>query len=203
MAEQLDFSDAYNDVMLEFLEVAIHQVLFVRRVYPPGFFDKRQKYGIIVQMCNQKLLNDYIKNVLDGIGVLLRKDAVQKVELLILEQKKPVESFVFAVSKQNNSIIMEKGVELEKLKQHLKGSFLRIALSASMIGEPSSSEDMTFELKVHALSNAVSELEGTANFNVFPWMSADTPQSNPPTTQPQIVPLKSLTSSLLTVRMTE
>jgi hypothetical protein len=152
-------------------------------------------------MCNQKLLNDYIKNVLDGIGVLLRKDAVQKVELLILEQKKPVESFVFAVSKQNNSIIMEKGVELEKLKQHLKGSFLRIALSASMIGEPSSSEDMTFELKVHALSNAVSELEGTANFNVFPWMSADTPQSNPPTTQPQIVPLKSLTSSLLTMQI--
>jgi hypothetical protein len=50
MAEQLDFSDAYNDVMLEFLEVAIHQVLFVRRVYPPGFFDKRQKYGIIVQV---------------------------------------------------------------------------------------------------------------------------------------------------------
>ena len=42
---------AYTGILCEFLEVAFHQILFTRGVYPSGFFERRRKYGISVQVC--------------------------------------------------------------------------------------------------------------------------------------------------------
>lgn len=39
------------DILCEFLEVAIHLILYVREVYPSGIFQKRKKYNVPVQVC--------------------------------------------------------------------------------------------------------------------------------------------------------
>ena len=36
--------------MVEFLEVAFHQILFTRNIYPSAFFERRKGYGIVVQV---------------------------------------------------------------------------------------------------------------------------------------------------------
>lgn len=38
------------DVLSEFLEVAVHLILYVREVYPIGIFQKRKKYNVPVQV---------------------------------------------------------------------------------------------------------------------------------------------------------
>lgn len=38
------------DILCEFLEVAIHLILYVREVYPSGVFQKRKKYNVPVQV---------------------------------------------------------------------------------------------------------------------------------------------------------
>lgn len=38
------------DILCEFLEVAIHLILYVREVYPSGIFQKRKKYNVPVQV---------------------------------------------------------------------------------------------------------------------------------------------------------
>lgn len=38
------------DVLCEFLEVAVHLILYVREVYPVGIFQKRKKYNVPVQV---------------------------------------------------------------------------------------------------------------------------------------------------------
>lgn len=38
------------DVLSEFLEVAVHLILYVREVYPVGIFQKRKKYNVPVQV---------------------------------------------------------------------------------------------------------------------------------------------------------
>lgn len=38
------------DILCEFLEVAIHLILYVREVYPSGIFQKRKKYSVPVQV---------------------------------------------------------------------------------------------------------------------------------------------------------
>lgn len=44
------------DILCEFLEVAIHLILYVREVYPSGIFQKRKKYNVPVQVLFYVLL---------------------------------------------------------------------------------------------------------------------------------------------------
>lgn len=44
------FSTVVADVLSEFLEVAVHLILYVREVYPVGIFQKRKKYNVPVQV---------------------------------------------------------------------------------------------------------------------------------------------------------
>jgi mitotic spindle assembly checkpoint protein MAD2B len=38
------------NVLCEFLEVAIHLILYMREIYPAGIFEKRKKYNVPVQV---------------------------------------------------------------------------------------------------------------------------------------------------------
>ena len=49
-------------VFCEFLEVAVHQILFVRSVYPAELFERKRKYNVPVRQSRHKDLNDYIAN---------------------------------------------------------------------------------------------------------------------------------------------
>lgn len=44
------FISVVADILCEFLEVAIHLILYVREVYPSGIFQKRKKYNVPVQV---------------------------------------------------------------------------------------------------------------------------------------------------------
>uniref|UniRef100_A0A8V8TMF5 Mitotic arrest deficient 2 like 2 n=1 Tax=Homo sapiens TaxID=9606 RepID=A0A8V8TMF5_HUMAN len=41
--QDLNFGQVVADVLCEFLEVAVHLILYVREVYPVGIFQKRKK----------------------------------------------------------------------------------------------------------------------------------------------------------------
>lgn len=47
--QDLNFGQVVADVLCEFLEVAVHLILYVREVYPVGIFQKRKKYNVPVQ----------------------------------------------------------------------------------------------------------------------------------------------------------
>lgn len=50
-------STVVADVLSEFLEVAVHLILYVREVYPVGIFQKRKKYNVPVQVSPGAWLN--------------------------------------------------------------------------------------------------------------------------------------------------
>lgn len=47
------------DILCEFLEVAIHLILYVREVYPSGIFQKRKKYNVPVQVCGFTICSQF------------------------------------------------------------------------------------------------------------------------------------------------
>ena len=49
------------DILCEFLEVAIHLILYVREVYPSGIFQKKKKYNVPVQVNSM----DHLLAILD------------------------------------------------------------------------------------------------------------------------------------------
>lgn len=50
------------DILCEFLEVAIHLILYVREVYPSGIFQKRKKYNVPVQVCGFTICSQFLMN---------------------------------------------------------------------------------------------------------------------------------------------
>lgn len=57
------------DVLLEFLEAAVHQVLFVRRLYSEELFGRQRLYGIAVRKSRHPDLNEYIQGAVTSLRV--------------------------------------------------------------------------------------------------------------------------------------
>jgi hypothetical protein len=66
MTEQLSVEAAVRpvDVLIDFLEAAVHTVLHAREIYPPYIFELRNKYNVNVFKCKHPGVIDYIQRVL-------------------------------------------------------------------------------------------------------------------------------------------
>jgi hypothetical protein len=94
-----------SDILIEFLEVAVHNVLYVRNIYPASIFVRRKKYGIPVQMSTHPYLNEYITECLKSIRELLKKNEVRKVTVTFFdESQRPIERFVFDILDLNETL---------------------------------------------------------------------------------------------------
>jgi hypothetical protein len=91
-------SASQAEVMLGFLEAAIHTILYTRRVYPPELFEQRRKYNVPVRMARHPALRDYIASLLtsEQLGYWLQQGLVEQLVLAILAPDgQPLERFVF------------------------------------------------------------------------------------------------------------
>lgn len=61
--------DTIRDIILEFLEAYIHQILYVRGVYSSELFEARQLYGISVWKARHPELCSYIGEAVSGLKV--------------------------------------------------------------------------------------------------------------------------------------
>ena len=51
------FNIVSADILCEFLEVAVHQILYNRELYPLGIFERKRKYNVPVQVIKTFLVN--------------------------------------------------------------------------------------------------------------------------------------------------
>ena len=64
-------NDFYGEVFVEFIEVLIHQILYIRDVYPRSIFEPRKKFGLPLQMSQHPWVNSYIASTLGSLKSLL------------------------------------------------------------------------------------------------------------------------------------
>jgi mitotic spindle assembly checkpoint protein MAD2B len=94
-----------SDILIDFLEVAVHNVLYIRNIYPESIFVRRKKYGVPVQMSTHPYLNEYISECLKTIKELLKKNEVRKVTVTFFDETQiPVERFVFDILDLNKTL---------------------------------------------------------------------------------------------------
>ncbi|XP_011503316.1 PREDICTED: mitotic spindle assembly checkpoint protein MAD2B-like [Ceratosolen solmsi marchali] len=87
-----------TDILLEFLEIAIHNILYYRNLYPKEAYIKIQIYGIYVYISQHPELNNYIKNTLICVKELVQenKNHLNSINLLYVNELNiPIEKFVF------------------------------------------------------------------------------------------------------------
>lgn len=61
--------DSLVDVLLEFFEALVHQVLFVRELYSPELFERQRLYGIAVRRARHPDLATYVSDAVAGLRV--------------------------------------------------------------------------------------------------------------------------------------
>ena len=75
------------DIILQTYEVFIHQILYVRKVYPLALFEKRLKYGIQLMRCRHVDVNTYVLRVLENLRPMLYNNTLDRI-IINTENKK-------------------------------------------------------------------------------------------------------------------
>ena len=71
-----------NDLFLDCIECCVHQVIFLRDVYPDRIFTKAKKFGVPVMQCKHPFVNKYITDHLQSIREKMdRKALIEKIEI--------------------------------------------------------------------------------------------------------------------------
>ena len=91
-----------SDILLEFLEACIHQVLYARGIYPASIFDKRLKYGTMVHQSRHPDINGYVRRVLGNTKPLMEVGIVDDLVMAFSPEdahsQEPKEKIIFSCS---------------------------------------------------------------------------------------------------------
>lgn len=172
------------DVLTEFLEVAIHSILYTRELYPRQIFDLRKKYQIPIYVSKHPKVNDYINSCLGTVRHLLQSDSVKDVSVAILRDGELQEKYVFSLRLTGTDASEDYLVSVEEI-------FRQYILKLTVIdsGLERLPRDCTFAIQVTTNEQCFVRLNETAEQCNFPWIEAeDLQKSNP---EHKIIPVKS------------
>ncbi|CAL9119471.1 unnamed protein product [Musa acuminata var. zebrina] len=177
-------------VLVEFLEVAVTSIVFLKGFYPSEAFERRRYMNVVVHRARHPQLSGYIHSVTAGLLPFVQKGLVERVNVIFYDNEHvPVEKFVFKiiVNQSYNSKVEENDLEFA----------LRAFLVKLTVAEP-----LTKPLP------SGSSWEVTAYFRALPqdssnkeaqmWVPTDTKQWLQP---PDITPIKSMNSEPLKVQL--
>jgi hypothetical protein len=153
---QLDATLSPTDIVLEFLEACIHQVLYARGIYPASIFDKRIKYGMMVHQSRHPEINGYVRRVLGNTKPLMEVGIVDDLVMAFSPEdansQEPKEKIVFSCSAlamirsgENWSMRYGDNKALDNLEEHMKNSLVNLL----KLPKFSEVEPWKFELQVH------------------------------------------------------
>ena len=118
-------------VLSSFLEVAVHQYLFVRRVYPATLFDRRRHFSMPVHMSRHPELNAYISRALAGVRQQLQEGSLGALAVVLVEEASgvPVERLVF-----NFLSFPDASSTHDRLEDTCRSFLLKIAMIEGALG---------------------------------------------------------------------
>ncbi|MCJ8734796.1 hypothetical protein PDJAM_G00239440 [Pangasius djambal] len=171
--QDLNFGQVVADILCEFLEVAIHLILYVREVYPSGIFQKRKKYNVPVQNEAEKV-----------VVVIMDKD------------HHPVERFVFEIS-QPPLLSISSDTLLSHVEQLLRAVILKISVCDAVLDN--NPPGCTFTVLVYTRESATRNMEKVQVIKDFPWIVAD--EQEVLMQEPRLIPLKTMTSDIVKMQL--
>eukprot|EP00039_Didymoeca_costata_P022028 m.3488 g.3488 ORF g.3488 m.3488 type:complete len:203 (-) comp2780_c0_seq1:174-782(-) len=180
-------------VLEEFLEAALHTILFVRNVYPAELFERRKKYEVPIQMSRHPELNSYILSVISSLSPWIKQGIVDKVSVVITnENRDPLERFLFELltpAEWENNVTLSH----DELERALRGFLLKLSISDAFLSPLP--KDCTFAILVHTHDTPATQQD---------WVSAGpdmTEQQHPNAKSAVVVPLKSAHLGFTTMQL--
>ncbi|EEE55135.1 DNA polymerase zeta processivity subunit isoform X2 [Oryza sativa Japonica Group] len=167
-------------VIVDFLEVAVSCVVFLKGFYPPRAFERRRYMNVVVQKAVHPQLAGYIHSATSGLLPFIQKGLVERVVVIFYDKAHvPVEKFVFklAVNQSYGSKIEEASLEFA-----LRAFLIKLAVAEPLTRTLPS--DGSWEIAAYFRS-----LPPDGEKEAQLWIPTDTKQWMQP---PQITPIKSM-----------
>ncbi|KAH8550923.1 DNA-binding protein [Umbelopsis sp. PMI_123] len=194
------------DIAAEFVEVAIHQILFVRGLYPKEIFVIRQKYNAPVHMSRHPDINKYINHVVAACKDGIQQRIVKAVSLVVVDsQQNPIERFVFelnsifALSPHQNVDSVTTELLLPELELQLRAFLLRIDAVNSLL-QPLA-HNSKFSVVVDMEKSLVPASLQEKKTGVTPWIPADDGTKCDAFSGSNLIPLKSVDTGVLQMNL--
>ncbi|KAI3997517.1 hypothetical protein MKX01_008124 [Papaver californicum] len=178
-------------IVVEFLEVAINTIVFLKGVYPSGAFERCRYMNVVVQKSRDPQLRVYIHSTVQNLQPFIQKGLVERVAVIFFNKDNiPSERFVFkfTLSKLCSSSVEEGSLE----------TYLRSFLVKLLVSEPLTkviSRDCRWEI-VGYFSMLPQEAIGTEEAKL--WTSTNTKQWQLPAL---ITPIKSMSSEPVNMQL--
>ncbi|PFH54885.1 hypothetical protein AMATHDRAFT_72651 [Amanita thiersii Skay4041] len=162
----------------DFIEVAIHTILYVRQIYPAQLFVRRKKYNTPVFQSRHPALNEYITGAVKAIEVEISSGAVDKVVIVIKDKEHiALERFIFSIETMievegyNKDTSVENAVSGVALSQYFRAFLVKLNMIESQLGPLDLLDDGSFaivlELKDNKAPSRVTDKEAPL------WIPAD------------------------------
>ncbi|KAM5586686.1 DNA polymerase zeta processivity subunit [Rosa sericea] len=177
-------------ILVEFLEVAITSIVFLKGIYPPGAFERRKYMNLVVHTARHPELRDYIHSAVSGLLPFIKKGLVERVAVIFFDRdNNPMERFMFklTVDQSCGSNVKEADLEFS-----LRSFFIKLPVieSATKVLPQNCRWEITAYFR--SLPQEISSK------NEGLWLPTDTKQWQQP---PLITPIKSMSSQPLSVQL--
>ncbi|KAK6133085.1 hypothetical protein DH2020_033124 [Rehmannia glutinosa] len=170
-------------ILVEFLEVAITSVVFLKGIYPRGAFERRRYLNVVVHKARHPQLNEYIHSAVNGLLPFIDKGLVDRVAVIFfVDDGVPIERFVFKLN-VNQSYTSK--VEQADLEFSLRSFLIKLPVS----------EPLT---KVLPRTYFQSLPQPSTSKDAEMWITTDTKQWQQPSL---IIPIKSMSSEPLGLQL--
>ncbi|GAB6031846.1 MAD2 mitotic arrest deficient-like 2 [Chamberlinius hualienensis] len=187
------------DVLSEFLEVVINNVLYIRRIYPQGIFVKKKKYGIPIQMSVHPELNNYLINCVKSMRSKLLANEVQAIAIAFLEESTSniVQRFVIEIGDVKTAV-KQCEHNLAAIEEVLRSFCVKIA-TCNVELKPLP-PGCCFKLFIHTRSlNPVNTTVISDPTKEVVWIESDSTRAR--IMNPLVTPVKSTDNSILQMQL--
>ncbi|KAF5288728.1 hypothetical protein FQA39_LY15300 [Lamprigera yunnana] len=188
-------NEVVTDLLCEFFEVVIHNILYVRKLYPESIFVKRKKYGVVVYRSMHPQLNDYITECLKAAKFHAKDRLLRRLLICIVGPDIVYERFVFEVLCLQSTF--EKDPLYVKLEQNLRDFCLKLH-SASYYLDPLPNT-ATFRVMLHTTNYSNVSYNNNSAFEAFPMICINEHEYKIPT--PEVVPLHTIDTDSIIVQI--
>ncbi|KIK70737.1 hypothetical protein GYMLUDRAFT_32786 [Collybiopsis luxurians FD-317 M1] len=163
----------------EFIEVAIHTILYVRQVYPAELFIRRKKYDTPVFQSRHPTLNTYISDAVKAVGEEMIKGNLDKVVVVIKNKdEKALERFIFSmenmiqVEKFDKDTSVEGAMSSLALGHYFRSFLVKLNMIEAQLGQMYLGDKVSFAI-IMELKEGLQPSTTAGSMEPPPWIPAD------------------------------
>lgn len=165
--------DILQEILVEFLEVWLHNVIYKANLYPSQIFRSRYKYNISVKQSSYPPLNNYVRKLVLSLQPELHDQSIQSLTVNIEQELETRESFNLTISYPDTLPLED--IPSEKIISDCKDAFRGHIVS--VLNSPSQKEQVPSEKRTFSVSVGTSELVAS---QMTAWCAETVPESEVP-----------------------